>query len=354
MIPSPPNSYGGIELVLWTVAQKCAEFGHTVYLITTDDSQAKDEYSYENGGKLIVKKCGPSSWDIMSERNMYINYRDWLESEFGNEGIVSNHSWFAYPYFSSQRCPNMKLTHHHHGNTSWVANGQAVPPPVTFPRMCGVSKSHAAILAAQFQKPLRFVYNGIDIPPPPDSYDNKGYLLSLNRIGPEKGIHNCIDVAVQTGYPLKVVGDDINPPNQQYIADIQKRCQSYNNIEYIGLVDTGTKWDYIRGAKALISCTNTINYTEAFWLGAVEGFAMGKPTIAVANGGITELVKNNLNGFLVNNPADMVELLKKGVLEENIFNPEEIRKIAVENFSTDASARGYLQLFQQVLDGDKW
>ena len=148
-----------------------------------------------------------------------------------------------------------------------------VKPPVPFPRMLGVSSQHAQHLSNNFGCPVRYVHNGIDLPPfDPAMAKSEDFLLSLNRISPEKGIANNIDVALQTGWKMKVVGDDIHPVNFDYINDVQNRCaNSGGQVQYYGHVDNETKWDLLRRCKALIACTDNEHYLEAFGIYCLPG-----------------------------------------------------------------------------------
>src|SRR5205823_1145621 len=42
------------------------------------------------------------------------------------------------------------------------------------------------------------------------------YLLFLGRMSPDKGCHRAIDVAVQTGLPLKIAGKNREPAELEY------------------------------------------------------------------------------------------------------------------------------------------
>jgi glycosyltransferase involved in cell wall biosynthesis len=47
--------------------------------------------------------------------------------------------------------------------------------------------------------------------------EDKEYFLSLNRILHEKGIHNAIDIAIETKNRIKILGDDIHGVDSLYV-----------------------------------------------------------------------------------------------------------------------------------------
>lgn len=336
---------------------------------------------------------------------MFLNYSEFLRKEFGEgQGVVIDHSWFGYPYFlltggeitidetrsiPIKKCPNLKLCHVIHGVTGWVENNQYVPPPVQYPRIMGVSPHHAGYLSSCFKKPVRYVFNGVKIPELPSAPGagngeeitalkvDHGYLLSLNRISEEKGIHNTIDVCLSTNTPLKVVGDDVHVSNQEYVWKIMDICsRSGGLIEYVGLVDNNRKWDYIRGSSSLICCPDPSSYVESFYMAAVEGWSQGKPILSLRNGGLSDTIVDGVNGFLADNPEEMKTILRNGkevfklscersntpeserpmwyykdIMKLEDINPETIKQEA-NKYSIENMAKGYLDICKGVMENN--
>ena len=379
-IPSPPAGvYAGVEAISYNLAEGLARLGNEVTLVTTNESekiglfQAKNQ-SNEVVGTLEVKATGPTDWGPMGERTMFKNYVGWLQINFGDgQGVVIDMSWGGWPYVLMTGklglAPhlNMKVIHVCHAMANWYhpIENKFTVPPVPFPRMIGVSATQASYLSNQYGVPVRFVYNGINLPPY-EKLDVSGgsnvaapnnsnpFLLSLNRISVEKAIHDCIDVAFRTDMKIKIVGAD-SWVEQKYVADIVDKCHFSNGqAEYWGHVDTNTKWDLIKQCKAGIFCPNPTRYVEAFGINVVECNALGKPVICLKNGGHNDTVQNGVNGYLCNNVDEMVATIKSGSLD--VINPDMCR-LAAERFSVENMSRGYSELINGVMSDSnqyKW
>jgi glycosyltransferase involved in cell wall biosynthesis len=214
--------------------------------------------------------------------------------------------------------------------------------------MCGISKPHAAQLSQQFGRPLRYIHNGIPLLPRPEPV-NEGYLLSLNRMAPYKGIMDCIDIALQTGHKIKLVGDDVHVESQDFVAQVIERCRQSNGMaEYYGAVDNETKWDLLSKCKAMIACPQIASFQEAFGLYAVEAGMFGKPIIALANGGLMDIIRHGENGLLGSTPTRLVELIDK----LNDIKPENCRKIVEDEYSLEAMTRNYLAMATAVVQDE--
>jgi glycosyltransferase involved in cell wall biosynthesis len=77
---------------------------------------------------------------------------------------------------------------------------------------------------------------------------------------------------------------------------LKKIAKDNNNIIFTGFLDEH-KYSNLIG-----NCCATVNITsnEDFGMAALEGLAAGKPAIVINEGGYTETIKNNYNGFVMN------------------------------------------------------
>lgn len=368
--PPPPDEYGGLERISGEFALEAARMGHEVTLISAKGSPLAGEWRFpkedksEEFGILKVHETHVPSWNL-GELQHYVMYREMMENEFGEgQGIVWDSTWQSWSYTSIRGAqiqnikinphPKMKIVHTHHG----MPNSSTPPPGVRHPRFVGISNGHSQLLSNILKIPVRTVHNGIRLQDyEPEKYSRDGFILSLNRITDEKGIHNCVDLCVRNRYPIKVVGDDTKVRQQLYVANVIKQCrESEGFAEYYGLVDNETKNNLLMHCDAVIGLPDnysSMSWIEAFGMYAVEGFAYGKPFIGSVNGGLSDIVQDGVSGYLRMFPNQLDECLPK--LKD--IDSNTCRRTAEIQFSVQAMTKSYLDLFDKVMKDEasgKW
>jgi glycosyltransferase involved in cell wall biosynthesis len=298
----------------------------------------------------VVETIEPS-WEESAEEKHYLLNKNLIEREYSDgSGIVWDNTNQGYVYLLAKKYPKMKVLHTRHGMVN-LSDFKYILD-VKYPRLIGVSQIHAKYLADTLNLKVKCVHNGIQLPPWNNNSNNSkingNYLLSLNRISREKGIHHAIDVAIETHNSIKIVGDDTHVADLSYVKEIKKRCkESKGYAQYYGLVDNVKKEQLLKGCKAVIACPEK-NWIEAFGLYAVEANAYGKPVLAIRNGGLNDIIENGVNGFL----ADTVDELKVYVSQIESCSPEACRRRVEKMFSDKVMTNNYLAMFEKVLNDD--
>ena len=337
---------------MW-VSKNLASKGHDVTLISARGSSLS-EAEKRGEGELssnlnIIETIEPSWKGTVAEEAHYLMYKELLEKEYGSgNGIVWDNTWHCFSYLSTKKFPKMKIIHTNHGTIEW----QKVPvKQLRFPRYVGLSRLHAKYMSSILDIPVKYVHHGIPLPPKEEIKNNKKngeYLLSINRIVREKGIEDSIDLAVRTKNTIKIAGDDIHVPDLSYVQMIRKKCENTNGLaEYLGLVDNKTKIELIRKCKAVIACPKP-TWIEAFGLYAVEANAYGKPVLAIANGGLNDIIVNQTNGFLAKTLRELQGYIEK-IYE---CSPESCRHRVEKLFTDEIMTKNYLHIFEGVTEDE--
>jgi len=116
-------------------------------------------------------------------------------------------------------------------------------------------------------------------------------------------------------------------------------------IEFIGEVDLEGKNALLGGALALLF---PIQWNEPFGLVMIEAMACGTPVLALPGGSVPEVVREGVSGHVGNSVEELIACAR------NLkFDPEKVRSYAEENFSVEAMAGKYLELYEEVLNGRK-
>lgn len=339
-----------MEAVVGWVSKNAASKSHDVTLISARCSSAGEGGGLPSNLK-IIETIEPSWEGTAAEEAHYLMYKELLEKECGcGDGIVWDNTWHCFSYLSTKKFPKMKIIHTNHGMIEW----QKVPvKQVRFPRYIGLSRLHAKYMSSVLIIPIRYVHHGIPLPPIEEtkSYnknENGDYLLSINRIVREKGIEDSIDLAVRTRNSIKIAGDDIHVPDLSYVQKIREKCQNSNGLaEYFGLVDNKTKIALIKNCKAVIACPKP-TWMEAFGLYAIQANAYGKPVLALANGGLNDIIVNRTNGFLAKSPRELEGYVNK-IYE---CSPESCRRRVEKLFTDEIMTKNYLRIFERVMEDD--
>jgi glycosyltransferase involved in cell wall biosynthesis len=316
----------------------------------------------------VVETIEPS-WEESAEEKHYLLYKKLLERECSNgSGIVWDSTNQGYAYLLAKKYPKMKILHTRQGMVNFPDLKYILD--VKYPRVIGVSRVHTKYLVDTLNRKVKCIHNGIQLPPWNNKGDNnqnennnneekqhgnnngktkeENYLLSLNRISREKGIHHAVDVAVETRNSIKIVGDDTHVADFSYVKEVIKRCkESKGYAQYYGLVDNATKEQLLKGCKAVIACPEKY-WIEAFGLYAVEANAYGKPVLAIRNGGLNDIIENGVNGFLANS----LDELKGYINEIERCSPDACRRRVEEMFSDKVMTNNYLAIFEKVLHDD--
>jgi glycosyltransferase involved in cell wall biosynthesis len=139
---------------------------------------------------------------------------------------------------------------------------------------------------------VRHLFYAINVTDYTPHYDHQDYFLYFGRLSAEKGIFTLLKAMKKIDqYTLKIVGDG---PLRNDLERFALR-NGLSNVEFTGL-KSGEELKQIV-AKAMFVVVPSEWY-ENSPLVIYEAFALGKPVVGAAIGGIPELVDHDKNGLL--------------------------------------------------------
>jgi glycosyltransferase involved in cell wall biosynthesis len=283
---TPPEHYGGWELVAHHLSEGLVRRGHDVTLFASGDSITS--------AKLESVVPRPLSADAQYGRfsRAYESMHTAKAFAQATSFDVLHNNMGCYPVAFSALCPIPMVTTLHGS----AAEEDSRLIYNRFPEGPFVSISDAERGLAPDLHYAATVYNGIDATTFDFSKTPGEYLLVVGRMSPDKGIHIAIEVARRLAMPLILAGI-VPPENTRYFAE-QVEPWLGEGIRFVGPVNHQQKSKLYAGAFAFL---HLVTYDEAFGLTMVEAMACGTPVIAFRRGSVTEVIADNETGFIVEN-----------------------------------------------------
>lgn len=145
------------------------------------------------------------------------------------------------------------------------------------------------------------------------------YYIIISRLSAYKKIDLAIEAFNETTDNLIIIGSGEDERRLRSLAN--------KNIEFLGWQSDEATREYLKYAKALV-----FPGEEDFGLTPVEAMASGRPVIAFGKGGVTETVRNGIDGLFFDQPTkeSLVAAIGKFELNFKTFDSREIRKHAEE------------------------
>ena len=325
----PPTGYGGIEWIVWLLADGLTNNGHDVTLFASGDSRTK--------AKLVaVFEHAPSE-------------------QIGRSLPDLRHVLSCY-----ERADEFDVINDHTGPLGAVLGGLVKTPVVhtvhgpldgepgdVYESIGRVAPSVGLISISLNQrrpKPdlnwIANVPNALDLEHYPCKPHRGDYLLFLGRFNHEKGAHRAVAVAMELGLPLKMAGKMREQREQEYFAEFVEPHLG-NGIEYLGEVNHGTKVELLQNARATLF---PIEWEEPFGLVMIESMACGTPVIATRHGAVPEVIGDGTGGVIVDHWQGIAAALERA----DAIDPVDCRRYAEERFAPERMVADYERAYKEM------
>lgn len=185
------------------------------------------------------------------------------------------------------------------------------------------SRFVARRIQTYYGRPAEVVHPPVDVSfftPDPKVQKKEEYCLMVSALAPYKKVEEAMAACEKLGLELRVVGEGPERPRLAAMAGPR--------VRFLGKVDGERLRDLYRGALLFLQPG-----VEDFGIASVEALACGTPVVAVARGGILDVVEDGLHGVLYpdwEGPTALAEAIDKA--RRIGFNPLDLRARA-ESFS---------------------
>lgn len=193
------------------------------------------------------------------------------------------------------------------------------------------------------------IYNFIDLSKYKPHFSHDDYYLYFGRLSREKGIITLLNV--WKDFPdlqLKIVGGgELDEDVRQFIDE-----HNMSNVELMGYLNGDPLFDVVKRSKFIFVPSE---WYENNPMNVIESFALGKPVIGARIGGIPELIKDEVNGFLFEsgNMNDFKDTINKA---ESVPNDDygrfgnHARAFAEEHFNETKYYGDVMKVYEALLD----
>ncbi|MBF0588814.1 MAG: glycosyltransferase [Magnetococcales bacterium] len=170
-------------------------------------------------------------------------------------------------------------------------------------------------------------------------------LVFLSRVERIKGVHTAIAAARRTGRRLLIAGnhDEEGIHGDYWREEIVPHLDK-DGIEYIGPVNDEQKNKLLGEAAAMVV---PIEWDEPFGIVFAEALACGTPIISSPRGSLPEIVRQGVDGFLVNNLDEACDAIRK----LHTIDRAQCRARAESCFSEDFILDGYMNIYLEAIAG---
>lgn len=326
----PPRYYGGTERVVSWLTEKQVSLGHDVTLFASGDSvtNAKLVPACKKALRLDAHCIDPIAHHILL-----------MEEVFSRaEEFDLIHFHIDYMHFSQSRRSRVPSLTTLHGRLDLP---DLIPLYREFREIPVVSISRAQ------QRPLPWVnwagtvHHGMPTHELKFQKAHGSYLAFLGRVSPEKGLDKAIEIAIRAGMRLRIAAK-IDRVDHDYFNHVIKPLFGHPLIEFVGEIAHSDKSEFLGNAAALLF---PVAWPEPFGLVMIESMACGTPVIAFPAGSVPEVIRNGLNGYIVQDVEEALRAVER--LQD--FDRGACRRYFELNFSDQRMAQEYLTIYHSLM-----
>ncbi|WP_460694080.1 glycosyltransferase [Mucilaginibacter puniceus] len=329
-IPIPPENYGGIERIVYDLANEYVKNGHRVTIVAGPNSKSPDRL-------ITYGKNGPLNPNL-NFKNLWLVYNI-LKTEIPNHDVIHNFGRLAFlvPFFWN-KIPKVQSYLREVSRSNIINADLLSPVNLIYTAVSNAIKKTGETAKSRWET----VYNCAPI----DQFTYKAdtpadsYLCFVGRFERVKGLHNAIKVAKLTNKQLIIAGfiSHIQHEKRYYEKEIKPYIDG-KQIKWIGEVNNAQRNELYRGASALLT---PVEWVEPFPVIIPESYACGTPVLGFNLGGIPEGIDHGVTGYI----SSTVKEMAGQVLKIDKLSRAACRAKAEREYSAEKIANDYFKLYQ--------
>lgn len=339
-IKVPPKGYGGIEIVVYLLANGLVDKGHDVTLCAISGSSTKGRlFSVFEKEMRPFLDGPPSSFLNVALTHSLASYMEVAE---GGYDVVHDNTWKEG--IASGAFIDAPVIHTLHGpmdgenkNFYTLLKGYPGIEFVTisdYQQSCLPGLDYAAT-----------VYNGIEFSKYPFSEEKEDFFLYMGRFNGEKAPHLACEVVKKLGGKLVLAGKVHEEAERKYFDQYVKPYLN-DNITFVGELGhwSKEKMQLLSQARAYLY---PIQWEEPFGIIMAEAMACGTPVVALKRGSVPEVVADKKTGYVVETMPDFIDAVK----QVDRISAKACRERVEKMFTTQHMVDGYEQVFLKAVEG---
>jgi glycosyltransferase involved in cell wall biosynthesis len=321
----PPRHYGPWEQFASLLTEGLVERGLDITLFATADSitqarlvgSAPCGYSEDPDVDAKVWECLhiSAAFERASEFDLIHNSFDFLPLSYS--GLVETPVLTTIHGFSSEQI--LPVYQKYGRRTHYVAISRADRHP---------SLEYTAT-----------IHHGIDMRAFTVGAGPRDYLLFFGRIHPEKGTAEAVAVAKRAGLPIVIAG--IVQDRDYFEREVAPFVDD-DQVRFVGPIGPEGKSGLLGRARALL---HLVSFDEPFGFSVVEAMACGTPVIASRRGSMPEIVRDGVNGRLVDSVAEGVA----AVAAVARLEPAGVRASVERRFDKGRMVDEYIAVYRRIV-----
>jgi len=363
----PQLTAGGAEKVLLSLAKEMNPDKFSFHIIATSPKNNVWYDKFKTHFQNVV---------ILKERvkNVYFKYFERLIRKLSIDIVLISHSTIGYEYlpFLRSEFENIKTVDILHAENRPPSNLVQWSTQYVDRRICisqylkeyWAKRYVRSGMNEQYVERLKVVHNGIDTKEYNADSQTKGKFKSrfsipdrvkvisyIGRLSDEKNpllfveIANNVNSKLPDEFDFVMAGDG---PEFEKVRNLIKDYGLKNQFVMTGTIDNVT--ELLNDTYVLL----IVSRIEGIPLVALEAMNMGVPVMSTDVGAVSEVVRNNINGYLINAEGNAAEAFASKIQyllkAKSYYNrlAENARKTVVPSFSMETMAKQYESIFDEL------